>query len=154
MGAHGRYEPCSGRQGTTLQIGARQLPYRLNVFVSVPVIPAYADRSEGDFGIFFLGNVRDFLFWIFEPPGSPNRLKMMPRGIGSISTPADFLSGIFKISKFSDFWTWGPQNLGLGVLNRTWGPQNYRTWGPQQDMGSSTFLGLGVLNRTWGPQHF
>ena len=39
-------------------------------------------------------------FLIFEPPGSPNRLEMMPRGVGSISTPADFISGIFEISLF------------------------------------------------------
>ena len=54
------------------------------------------------FGIFgFFWNFRDFwIFLIFEPPGSPNRLKMMPRGVGSISTPADFPSATFKISLF------------------------------------------------------
>ena len=87
---------------------------------------------RGILGIFW--NFRDFwIFWIFEPPGSPNRLKMMPRGVGSISTPADFLSGIFEISKFSVVLPRGPQNLGPGVLN---------------------ILGLGVLNRNWGPRHF
>ena len=40
------------------------------------------------------------IFWIYAPPGSPNRLKMMPRGVGSISTPADFLSENFEISLF------------------------------------------------------
>ena len=34
------------------------------------------------------------------PPGNPNRLKNMPRGVGSISTPADFISATFKISLF------------------------------------------------------
>ena len=81
-------------------------------------------------------------FLIFWTPGSPNRLKNMPRGVGSISTPADFLSASFKILKFPFFWTRGPQHF------RTWGPQRFRTWGPQQDMGS------GVLDvfRTRGPQ--
>ena len=46
-------------------------------------------------------NISDFSdFLDFCPPGSPNRLKMMPRGVGSISTPADFISIIFKISLF------------------------------------------------------
>ena len=45
----------------------------------------------------------DFRFFlIFCPPGSPSRLKMMPRGIGSISTPADFISATFEISFFRD----------------------------------------------------
>ncbi len=38
------------------------------------------------------------------PPGNPNRLKMMPRGIGSTSTPEDFLSGIFAILIFRIFY--------------------------------------------------
>ena len=44
------------------------------------------------FGIFWIFRI----FLIFAPPGSPNRLKMMPRGVGSISTPADFISANFQ----------------------------------------------------------
>ena len=40
------------------------------------------------------------IFWDFCPPGSPNRLKMMPRDVGSISTPADFISAFFEMSLF------------------------------------------------------
>ncbi len=40
------------------------------------------------------------IFWIFAPPGSLSGLKIMPRGVRSISTPADFISGIFEISLF------------------------------------------------------
>ena len=73
---------------------------------------------------------------------------MMPRGVGYISTPADFLSERFEILKYTDFREPGVLKilgpgvlniLGLGVLNRTWGPQHFRTRGPQQDLGSSTF---------------
>ena len=85
-------------------------------------------------------------FFGFTPPGNPNMFKMMPRDVGSISTPADFPSDSFSFF-FRSCLTWGPQNLGLGVLNilglgvlnRTWGPRHFRTWGPQQDLGSSTF---------------
>ena len=49
----------------------------------------------------FFVKFSDFLdFLDLCPPGSPNRLKMMPRGIGSISTPEDFPSAIFEISLF------------------------------------------------------
>ena len=49
----------------------------------------------------FLSKISDFFdFLDLCPPGNPNRLKMMPRGIGSISTPEDFISAIFKNSLF------------------------------------------------------
>ena len=54
----------------------------------------------------FWSNFRCFcFFWIFDPPGNPNMLKMMPRGVGSISTPADFISAIFEISLFEASFT-------------------------------------------------
>ena len=61
---------------------------------------AYADRSEGDFRDIFKQNLRflRFFFGIIPPTGNPNRLKMMPRCVGSISTPADVLSAFFEIS--------------------------------------------------------
>ncbi len=61
---------------------------------------------RGIFGVFL--NFRDFLsFLVFEPPGGPNRLMLMPRGVGSTSTPADFLSGFFKSLKISDLLALG-----------------------------------------------
>ena len=68
------------------------------------------------------------------PTENPSRLKVMPQGVGSISTPADVLSGFFEISNFHFVGGHGVlKMLGRGVL---------------------IILGLGVLNRTWGPQHF
>ena len=64
--------------------------------ITISDIPGIlAGRSEGIF-VFFV-KISDLLdlCWIYAPPGNPNRLKMMPRGIGSISTPADFLLEIF-----------------------------------------------------------
>ena len=58
---------------------------------AVPVIPASADRSEGYF-VFVLHNL---VFWDLFAPGIPNMFKMMPRGVGPISTPADFLRFFF-----------------------------------------------------------
>ena len=51
---------------------------------------------RGIFGKF----CQNFRFVGFMPPGSPGRLKMMTRGVGSISTPEDFPSAIFKMSLF------------------------------------------------------
>ena len=35
---------------------------------------------------------------VLLPPANPNRLENMPRGVGTISTPAEFLSIFFEIS--------------------------------------------------------
>ena len=58
------------------------------------------DPKQDFFGIFGIFGIFFRIFWIFAPPGSPNRLKMMPRDVGSISTPADSPSAIFNVLLF------------------------------------------------------
>ena len=76
-----------------------------------------ADRSEGILGVLVtFSDLFDFLDLC--PPGSPNRLKMMPRGIGSISTPEDFPSAIFKISFFEAILLFRPKSHFSKSQNR------------------------------------
>ncbi len=67
--------------------------------------PASADRSEGDFW--------DVLFvCISDPKNIQVAKQMVPRGVGTMSTPVDFLAANFEIPCFlqmlevgDSFWT-------------------------------------------------